>query len=398
MSTLKNFIIGTFIILIGCNTATKNIDQYVQYNKNIQLKYAPDRRVALYTVAIEMKNDTLFLSGETNNAEAVNELITKLKHDKVVFKNNVDILPNATIATLKYAIVNNSIANIRSNPNHAAELATQAILGTELKVFKYDDYFYLVQTPDGYISWVDAGGITLMDATTFLAWQQAKKVIYTQIVGNVYEDEACTTIMSDIVIGAQLKLINQQKSRYQVQFPDGRIGYIKNNEASLYDDWIANVTPSKELIETYARSFLGSPYLWGGTSSKGMDCSGFVKTVYLMNGFVIPRDASQQIYAGKVVDENLTFEGLEKGDLLFFGAKADGDKKQRVTHVGIWLDNGKKEYIHASERVRINSADVNSPVYNEYLVTHYLGSKRYLGVNDTLITNLKLTTLATIEP
>jgi len=177
-------------------------------------------------------------------------------------------------------------------------------------------------------------------------------------------------------------MVEELESSYKVQFPDGRTGFVKKEEVAKYSSWLNHLKPSKELIESYAKSMLGSPYLWGGTSTKGMDCSGFVKTVYLMNGFVTPRDASQQILAGQLVDENLKLEGLEKGDLMFFGTKATAAKKQRVTHVGIWLGNGNQEFIHSSKRVRLNSMSPNSEIYDIWCSENYLGSRRYLDVED----------------
>jgi len=196
-------------------------------------------------------------------------------------------------------------------------------------------------------------------------------------------------IVSDITLGGLLKYISEDATFYEVQYPDNRTGFIKKSDSFIYDNWLQELQTSKENIETVARKMDGFPYLWGGTSSKGMDCSGFTKMVYLMNGFVIPRDASQQINAGKVVDANLDFATLEKGDLLFFGRKATTEKKQRVVHVGIWLDNDKMEFIHASGNVHISSMDKNEPNFDEMNKNRYLGSKRYLNVQDAGIIDLK---------
>jgi cell wall-associated NlpC family hydrolase len=109
-----------------------------------------------------------------------------------------------------------------------------------------------------------------------------------------------------------------------------------------------------------------------------------------MNGFIIPRDASQQVNAGKTIDKKLDFFDLQKGDLLFFGIKESEEKKQRIVHVAIWLGNDRMEFIHASGNVHLSSMNKNQPNYDEFNKNRYLGSKRYLGVKDKNIIDLKV--------
>lgn len=387
----KLTILLSVFTLLSCNRFKVKTLTYQQLNDSIKSVYAPDSRVALYNISLKPNVKYLLLSGESDKPKAVLLLKQKLDQLGIPYLDSIVILPDESIGKFKYAVVNNSVANIRSNPRHSAELATQALLGTGLKILKVNDGFYLVQGPDGYIAWVDHGGVVLMDDRDYSLWSQSDKIIYTRAVGSVYlYKNSDNEILSDIVLGAQLKLLNIGKYYYEVEYPDKRVGYIKVEEADLYKDWVHNVQASGELIEQYARQFLGSPYLWGGTSTKGMDCSGFTKTVYLMNGLIIPRDASQQISAGKKIDKKLNLEDLEKGDLMFFGTKATADEKQKVTHVGIWLGNDKGEFIHAASQVRLSSIDPGSDYYDKENTNRYLGSRRYLGNPHNLITNLKV--------
>lgn len=391
---MKNIIRTLFLVVTiiqtSCSNDTKKLAQLQEINDSIQKAFAPDKRVAIYDIKPELKNGIYVLSGQTNQPKAKELLLQKLKQLDIDFQDSISILPDATVGNLQFAIVNNSVANIRSQPKHSAELGTQALLGTSLNVLKIEGSFYRVQTPDQYISWVDHGGVQLMDKKTFEDWENATKIIYTQTAGYVYQsDKKDVAIVSDIVLGAQLKLLEEDKNFYKIAYPDNRVGYVVKSEASVYNNWITNLKPSKQLVEYYAKSLMGFPYLWGGTSTKGMDCSGFTKTVYLMNGMVIPRDASQQINAGKIIDPNFNFEGLEKGDLMFFGTKAEGNKKQRVTHVGIWLGNAKGEFIHAAKQVRLSSIYPDAEHYDPANTKRYLGSRRYLNVDDPMIINLK---------
>ena len=125
---------------------------------------------------------------------------------------------------------------------------------------------------------------------------------------------------------------------------------------------------------------MGIPYLWGGTSVKGMDCSGFTKTVYRLNGLELSRDASQQVQQGTLIEtQQGDFSQLRPGDLLFFGQPANAGQAERVVHVGMWIGNN--EFIHASGKIRVSSFSSTAPNFDEYELKRFLRAKR-------MITNL----------
>ena len=390
MKFLKIVVCLIFIVFMSCKNDVQTIQELEKVTLAIKQEFAPDKRVELFDIKFVQKNNLFSIEGETTSKKALSILIDSLQKTNLKFENNVRILPDSVVGNFQFAVAKNSVINIRSEASHSAELGTQGLLGMSLKVLDKNGDFYRIQTPDNYISWVDKGGIQLMNETEINQWNASKKVLFTALFGFVYaQKDVEKSIISDISLGGMLQYIAEDAQFYQVKYPDNRMGFIKKSDAVLYDSWLENWIPTKESIEEIAKKMEGFPYLWGGTSAKGMDCSGFTKMVYLMNGFVIPRDASQQINAGKRVDEQLNFSDLEKGDLLFFGKKATENSKQKVTHVGIWLGNDKQEFIHASGNVHISSLDKTQPHFDEMNKNRYLGSKRYLGEKDVNIVNLK---------
>ncbi|MBU3012762.1 C40 family peptidase [Polaribacter vadi] len=390
MKSLKYILLFVLILFISCNNKEKELKKIKQYASLLKMTETPDQRVALFNVDINYEEDKIKLEGITTTKAPMFKLMNSLSRKKIKYINEIRVLPDTAVGDLKYAIARNSVINIRSQPKHSAELGTQGLLGMPLKVLDKKGDFYRVQTPDKYISWVDKGGITRMNKADFDAWNNEKKVIFTKNFGAVFSHKSDKSqIISDITLGGILKYKALHKDFIEVEYPDKRTGFVKRDEATLFESWLTNLQVSQSNIEEIAKSMDGFPYLWGGTSSKGMDCSGFTKMVYLMNGFIIPRDASQQVYAGQIVDSELKFEGLEKGDLMFFGKKATAEKGKKVTHVGIWLGNGKGEFIHASGNVHISSIEDYQPNYDEFNKNRYLGSRRYLGVEDKNIINLK---------
>jgi uncharacterized protein YgiM (DUF1202 family) len=361
---------------MGCKEDPNRPEEPIQIKlAQIKAEYAPDQRVALFDVVAIKNTDKYILKGETNLPEAVKALKTRLATDSIAFVDSIQVLPADYLGKKTKAIINISVANLRSNPSHSSELATQSTLGTIVKVYKKEDDWYYVQTPDNYLAWVDAGGIELADELKAENWDGDEKIIYTQTYGHAYSgSDENTAIVSDLTAGNMLTILKYADKNYIVRFPDGRNAYVRKNEAEPYDFWLKNLNPTVESLVSTGKALMGVPYLWGGTSTKGVDCSGFTKTIYFLNGMVIPRDASQQVHTGITVDSTGNFEKLQDGDLLFFGTKATDSTKEKTVHVGMWI--GDNEFIHASGRVRISSMDKASKNYDEYNLNRYLRTKR----------------------
>lgn len=369
------------ILLSSFNNYSQEINTMEKVNSIIQQvkgKFAPDKRVAIFNIEATQSDNKIILRGETNLSNAKSELVKMMNNSNIKFEDEIGLLPSNKLGNKKFGVINLSVANIRSKPDNPAELATQAILGTPIKILKKgEDGYYLVQTPDGYIAWLDNDGFAFMDETELNNWLSSPKIIYTNVYGFSFSEanEKSQTV-SDLVAGNLLKIIGEDSNFFLVNYPDGRTAYVKKDEAKLFNDWYNALNPTGESILKTAYRFMGIPYLWGGTSPKGMDCSGFTKTVYFLNGIILARDASQQVNTGELVDTKDGWKNLQPGDLLFFGRKASGDKKERITHVAIYIGDG--DFIHASGRVRINSLNPAKSYYSQYRDNMFVRAKRIL--------------------
>ncbi len=363
----------------------QNVQQIIDDTKKI---LAPDKRTAIFNVKFEQEKDELILSGEVSDASFKNELLNSLKkHFKTKIIDKIEILPSNKLGNKIYGLVNLSVCNIRSNPDHTAELSTQAILGTPVKVYKEQDGWYLIQTPDEYLGWVDDDGISLKFSDEMINWVRSNKIIYTNFFGFVYSDSNFNEVLSDAIAGNIFELLRTTEKFFEVRLPDGRAGFVKSEEAMDYLKWINSLSFEAESITLFGRKMLGFPYLWGGTSIKGVDCSGFMKVIHFMNGLILPRDANQQALIGDEILLDSEFSQLKAGDLIFFGRKGNEVRPERITHVGIYLGN--KKFLHSSGRVRLDSFDKEDPNYNEYRLNTIVRIKRILD-NRKLLDSLKI--------
>ncbi|MCM4154976.1 C40 family peptidase [Gramella sp. AN32] len=359
-----------------------------KYITEVKTEYAPDKRVALFDITSEKKGDTYILKGETNKPEAKKSFLSKLDADGIQYQDSIEVLPAKDLEGKEFGVIDISVANLRGEGKHSAELVTQALLGTPVKIWKRDGSWYYIQTPDNYLSWVDSGGITIMSENEFDSWKTSEKVIYQNPFGNTYVEPAKSSkTVSDIVAGSILETRGENGNFYKVKFPDGREAFVAKSEAAVYSEWLSELEVNEQSLVEFSEKMMGLPYLWGGTSAKGVDCSGYTKTIYFMNGIVIPRDASQQIREGKLVDSTGNFQKLAVGDLLFFGRKATDSTSERVVHVGMWIGND--EFIHSSGDVHISSMDSVASKFDDYNRNRYLRTKRLMGEQSNGLTYLK---------
>jgi len=351
--------------------------EVTQLLAKIKEAHAPDKRVALWEVEASQSEDGLQLSGETNLPEALNELKSEMEKAGIAASYDIQLLPSSELEGNTYGIVNLSACNIRSEPRHSGELSTQSTLGTILKVYKKDGGWYLVQTPDGYLGWLDSAGFVPADEEEVNAWKENNKVVYLPDFGFSYAAPSKeANKVSDLVAGNILLLSGYQDGFALVKYPDGRKAYIPETETMEYQQWLATANPTAENILATAEKFLGRPYLWGGTSGKGVDCSGFTKSVFYLNGLMLPRDASQQVHVGQPVETDTTLKNLQAGDLLFFGSKATEEKAEKITHVAIYMGDG--QIIHSAGQVRIESMLRGDSTFNEYRLESFVRAKRML--------------------
>ncbi len=238
---------------------------------------------------------------------------------------------------MKYGISDLSIIPVRKEASEKSEMVTQILFGEHFQVIDQIENWSKIQLHfDGYQGWIDTKMITFIDEDYYHQLNHFFAVVANNTFNLVYQEEDYSNKL--IVPGSSLPFCNKKEQSF----------YIHNKKyfykGSLNEQSDSNI---REAIIESALKYFNAPYLWGGRTPYGIDCSGFTQIIYKLNGIAIPRDASQQVDLGTP----LTFvEEALPGDLAFF----DNEEGQ-ITHVGIIWERHK--IIHASGKVRIDNVD-----------------------------------------
>ncbi len=260
------------------------------------------------------------------------------------------------------SICNQAFVAIRSEPSEKAEMVTQVLFGETFKVLEYDENWAKIQLDfDGYIGWMNSKSIASLPEREISLWKKSE-----------------TWVVSPL----QVKLILEPYKQSMIVAAGSSFAFNSNDRNSFvianveyYISSGVNMSRKNVSLQDVAMSFINTPYLWGGRTVFGIDCSGFVQTVYKILGKTLPRDASAQIEMGETIN---FVEEAQPGDLAFFD-NAEGV----ISHVGLFM--GKGEIIHASGKVRVDRID-HQGIFNQELkiYSHKLRVIKRIGFNNDI--------------
>lgn len=254
-------------------------------------------------------------------------------------------------------VVIKNVAGVYREASTDSEQVTQAVMGQSVRVLEDRNDWLHIETWDTYTGWIQSRWISRN-----IPYPQNAILISSLFTDALKAPDPNSDILTKLVIITRLELISQENEWANVRLPDGREAWVQSKDIRQ-DVRISGIT-GEDIIRT-AKRFMGVPYLWGGTTPFGIDCSGFTQLVYKINGIDLLRDAYMQ--AGDPRATLVDKTDLSSGDLVFFAKK---DDKSKITHVGLSLGDGR--FIHSAGGVGVTINRLDDEKYDNI----YWGTRR----------------------
>jgi gamma-D-glutamyl-L-lysine dipeptidyl-peptidase len=303
--------------------------------RSVRDKLVPDPRIEVFDIRVRRGESRPLVEVETTLPEAEASIQARLRERGLDADLRVAVLPDRSLGDGTEALVRAPVAPVYHRPTMNATQVTQYVLGTRVTLLSSRHPFYRVRGEDAHVGWVHRGYLATGDPEWALAWERADHGEPVVALGADLRDDQ-DEVVARLPWGARVLQIAGGRFR----LPDGRTGRLAGGEVvpvgRLWDRFPAR---GESVVRT-ARRWLGAPYLWGGVTPHGVDCSGLVQSAFWIHGIAMPRDSDMQAHVGSPLETGPAFRRLRPGDLLFFAERG------RVNHVAI--STGGPGIIHAS--------------------------------------------------
>jgi hypothetical protein len=263
----------------------------------------------------------------------------------------------------EHAVVRVPVTPMTAKRSPRSEQVSQAIMGTPVRVLKPGARWCRIETPDEYTGWVPRRALVPNSNEP-----GAETALVHELWANLRaRPDSRLPAALTVYVGTRLPVIGRRSGWVGLRLPDGAEGWVESHRVRCGPpaDTQGPAQPPA-LVET-ARRFLEIPYLWGGCTPAGLDCSGFVQLVFHLHGLQLRRDTTEQVTQGRPAH----FGSLEMADLVFFGER--GPESERVTHVGMMLDHVRFIHARGGQCVQIGT------LAEEHWQRRLAAARRFLG-------------------
>ncbi len=284
---------------------------------DIRRKWAPDGRLAVFEISLLPKG----VGGVTSSRDA-RDALRRLAADAGLVER-VELIPPPDGVVAPAAVVTAALAPLLGEPRVSAPRASEVLHGEVLDVLEERDDWLRVRAPDGYIAWLNAGYVATGPADWAEDW--AERATARSLSADILTTDGRRRLPT----GAHVAL-----RRGVVELADGQRGAVAAGNVRREQELRVEAR-HLALPELAQKWYAGAPYLWGGRTEWGIDCSGLVQAVYAARGIKLPRDSDQQFGQGHEIAIAADGAGYEAGDLLFFAERG------RVSHVALWAGAGR---------------------------------------------------------
>jgi len=332
---------------------TQAVDIIDQANQNFYL----DQRIWYQDIQPVFQGNTIVLKGEAFYRSPIRGVLRKLRQAgwKHKILDSVHYLPDAFPGDSGFAIVTDSYVMSRYQPVDVKQEGTELLYGEPVRLIRDANPYFQVQSATGYLGYIPKTSVRTMPLTEWNTYQIDPQVIFRQTV--TLENGL------SILMGSRLPYLGDKR----ILLADGSTAELAPETYSIIE---AANNPLRAAIVLSAKQYLGLPYVWGGRSGDGVDCSGFVMQSYALNGINLPRDTDEMANLGRIIGLPGWMDAMLPGDLLFFAGS-----RRLVTHTAIYLGAGK--VIHSlGTGVQIQSLNPDDPNYAENLNRRFIFAKR----------------------